>query len=380
MRNVGIFTINDYTNYGNRLQNYAVQEVLESLGTKTITIVNTTKTNKVTIEYSNKIQRLVKLLVNRDFQQFKKKYYLRVYGSRIREAQKNKIINFKSFTDQHIKETDYSVSIDNIPEDLNNNYDYFVTGSDQVWNPSFRHFSEIDFLTFAPSEKRIAYSPSFGVSSIPAEHKENFKKWIDGMNFLSVREDAGAEIIKELTDRESTVLVDPTMMLNKEHWLNISKENIYKPEGQYLCTYFLGETFELHKKTIYKIAELKNLEVVNLGSLYDLDRYSVDPSEFLDYIACSALFMTDSFHGAIFSIIFEKPFIVFDRVGKLPSMNSRIDTLLTKFNLIDRKWEAVKQSQDYFGADFSHTGPIFEYERSKAFNYLKNALNIEDSK
>lgn len=244
---------------------------------------------------------------------------------------------------------------------------------------SFRHFSEIDFLTFAPSEKRIAYSPSFGVSSIPAEHKENFKKWIDGMNFLSVREDTGAEIIKELTDRESTVLIDPTMMLNKEHWLNISKENIYKPEGQYLCTYFLGETFELHKKTIYKIAELKNLEVVNLGSLYDLDRYSVDPSEFLDYIACSALFMTDSFHGAIFSIIFEKPFIVFDRVGKLPSMNSRIDTLLTKFNLIDRKWESVKQSQDYFGVDFSHTGPIFEYERSKAFNYLKNALNIEDA-
>lgn len=59
-------------------------------------------------------------------------------------------------------------------------------------------------------------------------------------------------------------------------------------------------------------------------------------------------------------------------------MNSRIDTLLTKFNLIDRKWESVKQSQDYFGVDFSHTGPIFEYERSKAYSYLNIALDIED--
>lgn len=379
MKKIGIFTINDYTNYGNRLQNYAVQEVLESLGTKTVTIVNTTKTNKVTIEYSNRMQRLMKLLVNRDFQQFKKKYYLRVYGSRIREAQENKIINFKSFTDQHIKETDYSINIDNIPEDLNNNYDYFVTGSDQVWNPSFRHFSEIDFLTFAPQNKRIAYSPSFGISSIPEEYKEDFKRWINEMSFLSVREDAGARIIKELTGRESTVLLDPTMMLDKDKWFDISKKDKFKPNVPYLCTYFLGETFEAHKASVYKIAKSNNLEVVNLGSVYDLKRYSIDPSEFLDYIASSELFLTDSFHGAIFSIIFEKPFIVFDRLGKLPSMNSRIDTLLTKFSLINRKWESVKQSQDYFGADFSHTGPIFEYERSKAYSYLKNALNIEDA-
>lgn len=379
MKKIGILTINDYTNYGNRLQNYAVQEVLKSLGTDPVTIVNSTRVNRTTTKIDSRLQRLLKLFLKREFKNFKKKYYLRINGNQIREAQATKVNNFKSFSNQYINETDSSISIDNIPKDLNDSFDYFITGSDQVWNPSFRHFSEIDFLTFAPQNKRIAYSPSFGISSVPEEYKEDFKRWINEMSFLSVREDAGVRIIKELTGRESTVLLDPTMMLDKDKWFEISKKDKFKPDVPYLCTYFLGETFEAHKASVYKIAKSNNLEVVNLGSVYDLNRYSIDPSEFLDYIASSELFLTDSFHGAIFSIIFEKPFIVFDRLGKLPSMNSRIDTLLTKFNLIDRKWGSVKQSQDYFGADFSHTGPIFEYERLKAYNYLRSALDIEEA-
>lgn len=168
-------------------------------------------------------------------------------------------------------------------------------------------------------------------------------------------------------------------MLTKEEWLRIAKPHKSKPSNQFLLTYFLGEIPKEVKVLISKLSSEYKFEVVNLGSYEQIDRYAADPSEFIDYINSSSIFLTDSFHGAVFSIILEKQFIVFDRVSKVPSMNSRINTLLTKFELMDRKWDSVKQSQNYFGVDFSHTGPIFEKERLKACEYLKNALNIKDA-
>jgi hypothetical protein len=79
--------------------------------------------------------------------------------------------------------------------------------------------------------KRIAYAPSFGVSEIADEHKENYKEWISGIHKLSVREDDGAKIIKDLTGRDAPVLVDPTLLLTKEKWMTISKEAVNKPKG-----------------------------------------------------------------------------------------------------------------------------------------------------
>ena len=88
------------------------------------------------------------------------------------------------------------------------------------------------------------------------------------------------------------------------------------------------------------------------------------------------MFLTDSFHGAVFSILLETPFIVFDRAGSLPSMNSRIDTLLTTLKLHSRLAHNVKSNEQVFEADYSHVIPIIEVERKKALDYLKEALNV----
>lgn len=378
LKKIGILTINDYTNYGNRLQNYAVQEVLKSIGVEPTTIVNTTLRSRATPTNNSRLLRLLKILLKRNFKQIKKLFYLKVNSHIVRESRENKIKNFKLFTAQYIKETNFTISIDSIPKNLNDNFDYFITGSDQVWNPSFRHFSKLDFLTFAPKEKRIAYSPSFGISKIPKEFEEKFKGWINGMNHLSVREESGEKIIKELSNREAIVLIDPTMMLDEKEWLKISRKSKYKPKNKYLCTYFLGETYETHRKEILKIAKENELDLINLGNLYDLKRYSVDPSEFLDFIVSSDLFLTDSFHGVIFSILFSKPFVVFNRIGTLPSMNSRIETLLSKFKLEDRSWEIVNKTRQFYNIDFSLVPSILESERNKAYKYLKNAFDIKD--
>ena len=81
---------------------------------------------------------------------------------------------------------------------ISSEYDYFITGSDQVWNPYF-NCTEDEFLTFAPKQKRISYAASIGVSEIPDDKKDQFKKWLNGMNYISVREQAGADIVYELT-------------------------------------------------------------------------------------------------------------------------------------------------------------------------------------
>lgn len=386
MKKIGILTINDYNNYGNRLQNYATQEVLKSLGFHAKTIVNITKNKNEDIEQNGikyKIRKLKHMPINKIYEKLNLKIWNYIYSKEISQCKEERIKAFKEFTRKYIDETDYYISDDNIPRDLGNKFDYFIIGSDQVWNPNFRHGSSIDFLTFAPEHKRIAYAPSFGISKIPEEYINIYKKWLKEMYKLSVREDAGARIIKELTGRDAVVLVDPTLMLTKEKWLSISKEAANKPKGKYLLTYFLGDVPKENKKRIKLIASKNNLEIVNLANIKDSKTYIADPSEFIDYINSASIFLTDSFHGAVFSILLEVPFIVFNRKGSIQSMNSRIDTLLYKFKLESRRANNLLDDKNnlfdnnkIFEVDYSHIPPILKAERKKAYEYLKEALNI----
>ncbi len=372
MKKVAILTLNGYHNYGNRLQNYAMHDVIESLGFSSETIINDRKKIK-----KSKLIQKINTLNNNSIKEIISKTYYKIW----RIIRKNDIIkrteSFKEFTLDYIKETKYTISRNNIPEDLSKRYDYFITGSDQVWNPGNLHGSSIYFLTFAEKHKRIAYAPSFGVSEIKPEFVENYKEWISGMHKLSVREDDGAKIIKDLTGRDAPVLVDPTLLLTREKWLSIAKEASNKPKGKYLLTYFLGGIPDNYKKQIKNIVKENKLEVINLGDIREKETYMTGPSEFIDYINDCSIFCTDSFHGAVFSILLEKPFIVFERIGST-SMYSRIDTLLNKFELNDRKAENMSWGEDAFDIDFSHIPTILAAERKKSMDYLMDALNIKD--
>jgi hypothetical protein len=384
LKKIGIVTIWNYNNYGNRLQNYATQEVLKSLGFEVETIVNDFSTDQrkqlIKKNYFNKFKSMTlkdffyKVITKfqniKNFNHNQNKSFLNI----------NKENSFKKFTDQYINKTSFVIPRGKIPSDLDNNYYKFITGSDQVWNPFFKSvFPPVHFLSFAPKNKRIAFSASFGVSNIPKEFLDDYKLWIAEMEHLSVREQEGAEIVKELTDRTAVVLVDPTLLLTKQKWISISKPSIKKPKQKYILTYFLGGIAKEDYKKIRIIAESNKLTILQISSFEDKERYATDPSEFIDYINSASLILTDSFHGAVFSILFEKPFIVFQRLGALPSMYSRIDTLLSKFKLEARKWENIKNNNELFNVDYSHIPSILEMERKKALDYLKNALDVKDA-
>lgn len=378
---IGIITINDNNNYGNRLQNYATQEVLRSLGGEVETVVNIPiSINK---QDGNKIKALFEKIRKKSFTELFVAVACKVKNILLSKYNK-KIIDkrfkaFKQFTKDNIVETQFVISRDNIPGNLADTYDYFISGSDQVWNPQFRMCSPVDFLTFAPESKRVAYAASFGISSIPIECIDDYKKWLSEMEYLSVREESGADIIKELTGRNAIVLVDPTMMLSKDKWLSISKPAKGKPDKEYLLTYFLGGISKESIKLINQIASENQLEIVRLASIKDKNRFVAGPSEFIDFINSAKIVLTDSFHGIVFSILFEKPFIIFDRVHDGPSMHSRIETIIAKFHLQSRRCCNINEmdKDKYINMDYSKITPVLEFERDKALKYLKGALFVK---
>lgn len=376
-KKVGILTINDYTNYGNRLQNYATQEVVKSFGFEVKTIVNKTEyiKSKNTRRISNRLKRIIKMSPKKILNKTIKK--IKFIKNRISKTKQKKVENFKKFTYDYINETNYEIHEDNIISGLDLKYDFFITGSDQVWNPTFGHNSKIDFLTFASKEKRIAFAPSFGISEIPKEYVDDFTKWLNGFSKISVREKAGADIIKRLTGKNAEVLVDPTMLLNKEEWLDIAKPTINKPKSKYLLTYILGNLSKSKRKRINDIAKKRGLEIIDLTDVNSHNIFVSGPREFLDLINSADLFLTDSFHGTIFSIIFNTPFVIFKRNDKLLDMTSRIDTILDKFDLKDRYEMNLKQINKIYNIDFNHTDEILENEKNKSFEFLKKSLSVE---
>ena len=246
-----------------------------------------------------------------------------------------------------------------------------------MWNYNFRPNLDVDFLQFVERNKRIAYAPSFGVSSIPKEYREKYTRYLNDMNYLSVREHAGQKIIKDLTGRDSEVLIDPTMMLNKAEWLQIASKPKCMPQKKYLLTYVLGNQTEEFKDFVTQLAKERDLEVLNLLNPYDKDIHCVDPGEFVYLINHADVMITDSFHGAVFSILMETPFVIFERQDSHIPMNSRIDTLVSTFKMESRLSSNIQSIEDVYSIDFTHIDEILEVERKKAIVYLKKAFSME---
>ena len=344
MKKIGIVTIYDEDNYGNRLQNYAVQIILERLGFDVQTIRN------------------INIVDGIDYLEEAKK------------VDKSRRDNFLKFN-ENIKIYEDIVYHDNVDKDFHNKFDYFIVGSDQVWNYSFPdRFSDFMFLDFAPENKRIALSASFGVGSIPVE-KENLYKKVVGIKKISVRENAGQEILKKYGVNDSIVLIDPTMMLNTEDWQRVMVNPEKMLNKKYIFKYFLGPVSEERKNKIEKFAQENDLEIIDI-----LDKngpyYCSGPSEFLSLIQNAEIIFTDSFHSCVFSLLFEKNFLYFRRDGNLSNINSRLETLFKKFNIEDRFFCGALENSLLVRSAENISRLLLE-ERKKFNDFLIKSLNIQ---
>ncbi len=221
------------------------------------------------------------------------------------------------------------------------NYDAYVTGSDQVWNPSYPYSPEPYFLTFAREAKpRIAYAPSFGVATLHSAVQDNYRKWLNGITSLSVREHHGAEIIRSLTGRSAEVVLDPTLLLDASEWAGVAvRPRVRKP---YILCYSLSEPPGFVSLCRY-VREATGYPMFRVEIGGRLIRPGINtvrdagPREFLGWIMDAALVVTNSFHGTCLSILFRKPFhsVLSSELGP-NSRNSRLESLLDLVGLRDR--------------------------------------------
>ena len=301
---IGIVTLYGEFNYGNRLQNYALQIVLEKLGNEVTSIV--------AVKDHNIIKRYLKLFLVKQG----KSIHFRSNKERKRER------NFISFTKKYIK-TDYYKNSTKIPHNASG-AECYVVGSDQVWNPLYWENKEdsnelYNFCLGFTDKKKIAYAASFGISKLPEEWENRFRPFIRAFDFISVRENEAINIIKKM-GRQATVVLDPTLLLTEKDW-RVIESNIINNEKQYALFYFLGEKPEY-------IQVENGLDIIDLMDVKS-KWYTCGPGTFVELIDKAKIVYTDSFHATVFSLIFKTPFVVYNRKHSNKSdMSGRIITLL----------------------------------------------------
>lgn len=342
MKTVGIVTLTDMYNYGNSLQNYAVKTVLGRLGYDAKTIH---------ISYGGiKVKEVIRSFVKRT-------------------PYNKKLLSFLLFEREYLDMT-YGKKVD----EFNDEFDFFVVGSDQVWNTSwydqYPFMKDVYLLTSVSDSKKVAFSASFGIDEVKSKYRHVFSTELAKFKALSVREEVGKKIINSLTGKNPTVLLDPTMLLTAEDWIKIEKKPKYAEDG-YILTYFLSDKCEKAQEQLDIIKNGRN--VYELLNSDDEIVGAAGPSEFIWLINHADLILTDSFHACVFSFLFNKPFIVYDRNGKDCNMNSRLDTLLKKFDL-ERKYAGSGLENDLWEFDYKNGYKQLEVERQKATDFLRKAL------
>lgn len=371
-KTAGIITIYGNGNYGNKLQNYAVQEILGKYDIKATTIKNTRAYNLKKLFLLRILKDKIKSCI--DQYVFRKKIYQHeIYDNKERLdnfIRFNELINTSNSFFSFINAWKYR------------KFDIYVVGSDQIWNPYFGYLNEFELAEFVSKEKtKISFSASFGVDDIPEELKAKTSKALADFKEISVREDAGKRIIENITDRKDcVVLLDPTMLLSSEEWQKVIKmpqkiEKLCSNGERFILSYFLGSLNENRKNEIERIAKENNCKIINILDKDD-PFYVCGPSEFLWLEKNAFMVCTDSFHSSVFAILFKTPFVVFSREEKGTSMSSRLDTLLSKYKLEDRYYND-KITDNMLKCDFNHVDEILEVERKKADDFLKNALDME---
>lgn len=314
--NLAIITLEGNFNYGNRLQNYALQKIL--MDKYDASVDNLTFSDEFLYK-KYKSERPFWTKVRSRVLNFKK------IQSRKKQIKiKNKI--FESFKEKNFNFID--VRSDNISE-IVKKYDYFVIGSDQVWNPFYKAGDNAMFATFAPSEKVISYAASFGVTEIPERFYSYLENGLKHLSKISVREQEGVGIVSNIANKNAQLVLDPTMLLKSNQWHEITKkaELPFLNSKPYIVVYVLGELTENSKKIINKFIEKHDFEAyIIMGEQATSEAVVPDPLGFVKLIENAEFVFTDSFHATVFSIIMNTPFKVFSRDNG--ELNSRIVTLL----------------------------------------------------
>ena len=267
----------------------------------------------------------------------------------------------------------------------NKEYNCFIAGSDQVWNPDW--INPYMALAFVDSSKRTAsYAASTGKITLNDEQADRLKPVLERTQFISIREKESIPALQALTAKPVQYVLDPTMLLKREQWDEICADRML--EGEYMFCYFLGNNQNL-RKVAKEYAAMQNLQLVTLPYLNgnyrsvddgfgDIQLYDVSPNQFLSLIKFASFVMTDSFHATVFSHLYERAFVVSG--GGKDEMGCRMKSLTELFGTENRY---ISEHDDVSVEKLSvlPEGPLkldwtnYEKMRQKSFEFLQRVVS-----
>jgi len=363
---VGILTFHRALNYGALLQAYALQCTLNDL-----------KIDSEIIDYRNPLIEEMyryKGFFERKGIKDKIKYLLQ----KNTEIEKRK--KFELFRKDMLLLTNESYFNDSDLRKINDKYNFYITGSDQVWNYDAHGFDKNYFLDFVDnSNKRISYAASFGISKIPEKHQMKYVSLLSGISVHSVREVIGQELIKNLTGLEARLDLDPTLLLEKKQWSE--KVGVWDKPERYILLYCFELTSSM-KKFIEKLSDKTGLEVRYFGKAFRstlnvkcVSIKNADPFDFVRSFIYADYVITNSFHGTAFSINLNKTFFV-ELLVDASSVNSRLENIIHLTGLESRYIRNDKSIEEYLsdGINWKKVNKILDKKRKESISFLKETL------
>lgn len=371
---IGIITIHKINNYGSVFQAYALQQVCENLGYKT-EIIDYIFPN---IQHCNN-----KYTTKGDTYPNEPKWIKFLFAKALLKQHKGIAQFVQNY--QHLTSTVY-----NSPEELKSNppqYDVYITGSDQLWNPRHCNADPAFMLHFANDEAlKISYAASIGTNSIPKELHSLYKKLLGRYKHIGVRENSGVNVIKNIVGKEATVVLDPTLLLNKDEWNKIANPKRLVKKKYILC-YYLNYSFNafpyvddlaeyIHQQTGYDIVRVAR-PPHNLKCKHTIYKVSASPEDFLALVRDAEIVLTTSFHGTAFALNYGKP--LFTIVKDRNTSDSRQVSLMENLGLENQILSITDSfpSKELLNYDVIIEQQKLELLRQKSKEYLIKAVKDE---
>jgi hypothetical protein len=364
---IGVIIHYSKTNYGNHLVNLATRKMLEERGYETdLLVLDAERPSRVASlrRLPRKLHRLgVRGTLSRLAGRLHRQTRSTSSSSSFDASTTKRRDAFDRFSQAHLRPRYLDThSI----QGLDTSYDRLAIGSDQIWNFDYgitgRHFAD-----FANQKEVVTLSPSVGHKRIPAEWVPSYQRWLSHMGEIGTRETEWTSSVAQPLGPKFTLLIDPTLMYDQDLWATLAVD--YPQARGKILFYHLGEVLPQHAAHVADLATHHQLEVLHLSDSVAGDAWETNAAEFLGMVENSACVVTDSYHGAIFAFLFDKPLILLERHGFAGAMNTRTRTLTERLHLSGR-YMANLSIENSLKCNYSEGKEALRAYRSEYRSYL----------
>lgn len=377
MKKVGLLTYHGAINYGSVLQAYALQQTICKLGNTCEIIDFRPKKQSDIYALFRKPNSIKNIIIDA--------WALLDYG-----FMKRRNNSFDDFMTNRLSLSSKKLLTGKEVEELKDDYDIFCAGSDQIWNLSAPDYDSVYFMNFT-GKRRFSYAASMGgVSNLDywqkvAKNQLKDLELVDTLDVVSVREKSAVSLLQNYTSKEIKVVLDPTLLMDKEQWEPIIGKRVIK--GKYIFLYSIGYSEEVYQLA-KRLSELYHMPMITVYALRTNYKYFSkgvkrakyeSPEDFLSLIKNAEFVVTNSFHGTVFSINFQKEFWIAARHDEQGNavVDERLENILSKTELLDRIVDVnSSESVEYqTKIDYESVSKSLKPLVDDSIEYLKKGLN-----